>query len=285
MIVDFRVRPPFSGYLQAHLYRDRERTARISRAHGHEPPPALATASWEAFLGELDASGVDVAVIVGRHAAPAYGGVRNEDIARLVRGGGGRFVGFASVDVASPTAADDLERAVRELGLVGLALDPGFAQHPVYPDDPLLEPLYERCQRLAVPAMITVSGNAGPDIGYGNPVHVDRLAARYPDLQIVVAHGGWPWVLEMLGVAFRRLNVWISPDQYAVNLPGSQHYAEAANGFLRDRLLFGSSYPFLPLDGALASYRALPFRPEALERVLGGNAQRLLGLAPTNATR
>lgn len=281
VIIDFRVRPPFGGYLRGHVFRDRERTASMSRAQGHEPAPSLLEASWDLFRAEMDAAGIDVAVVPGRWADPRYGEVPNEDIAQLVRLGGGRFVGFAAVDVRAPNAAAELERAVRELGLIGLALDPGFAHQPFYADDPIALPLYERCHRLGVPLMLTVSGNAGPDISYADPLRVDRIAAAYPDLQIIVAHGGWPRVLEMLGVAFRRPNVWLSPDQYAVNMPGALHWVEAANSFLRDRLLFGSSYPFLPLAGALASYRALPFRPDVLDAVLGGNAQRLLDMVQT----
>lgn len=279
MIVDFRVRPPFGGFLDSHLFRDRERTARIARGQGQEPPRSVLEASWDVFLAELAASGIDVAVVPGRCAGPSFGTVSNEDVARIVRAGAGRFVGFAAVDPRSPTAVEELEHAVRDLGLAGLALDPGFAAQPFYADDAIAFPLYERCQRLGVPLMLTISGNAGPDLSYADPLHVDRLAASYPSLPIVVAHAGWPRVVEMLGVAFRRPNVWLSPDQYAVNMPGALHWVEAANSFLGDRLLFGSSYPFLPLDGALRSYRALPFRPDVLDAVLGGNAVRLLGLA------
>lgn len=278
MIIDFRVRPPFGGYLETHMYRDRARTAQMARDQHHEPPPALAEARWEGFLHELQESGVDRGVVPGRRAGPAFGDVPNEDLAWMARESGGRLVAFAGVRQEQPGAADEAEHAVRDLGLAGVALDPGFALQPRRCDDEVLRPIYERCDELGVPVMITISGNAGPDIGYAYPVYLDQVAAAFPRLQIVVAHGGWPWVLEMLGVAFRRPNVWISPDQYAVNFPGSVHFAEAANSYLADRLLFGSSYPFLPLDGALASWRALPFREDVIERVLGGNAQRLLGL-------
>jgi len=278
VIIDFRVRPPLGGFLEALLFRESVRTARICRSQRHEPPPSLLQPSWDTFLAEFDASGIDLAVVPGRFSAPRYGQVPNEDVARIVRQGEGRFVGFAAVDVNSPSAADDLEQAIRDMGLVGLALDPGFCDPPLYPDDPKLEPLYRRCLHLEVPAMITVSGRAGPDISFADPVRVDRLAASFPDLQIVVAHAGWPRVMEMLAVADRRPNVWISPDQYAVNLPGASHLVEAANSFLGDRLLFGSSYPFLPMKGALESYRALPFLPEVLDGVLGNNARRLLRL-------
>ena len=278
MIVDFRVRPPYGGYLDTHMYRDRERTAKMSRAQGYEPPSALAEASWSAFLQELGSSGIDVAVVPGRRAGPAYGDVPNEDVAKMARDSGGKIVGFAAVKEGSSGAPEALQHAIQELGLAGLALDPGFADQPRYADDPAMQPLYEGCRRLKVPVMLTISGNAGPDISYGDPVRVDRVAASYPDLQIIVAHGGWPWIPQMLGVAFRRPNVWISPDMYVVNMPGSRDFADAANGFLRDRLLFGSSYPFLPFAGALEGYRAQPFREDVLKAVLGDNAARLLGL-------
>lgn len=278
MIIDFRVRPPFGGYLNTHMYRDRQRTAWMAGNLGHRPPRALAEASWSIFLEEFEAAGLDLAVVPGRRAEPSMGEVPNEDIARLVREGAGRFVGLAAVRQGTPEAADELEHAIRDLGLVGLALDPGYGDKPRYADDPVLKPIYDRARRLKIPVMITVSGNAGPDISHGNPVPVDRVAASYPDLQIVMAHGGWPWVPQSLGVAFRRPNVWILPDIYAVNMPGARDYVDAANGFLQDRILFGSSYPFLPLEGALSGYRALPFRQKVLEKVLGGNAARLLRL-------
>jgi hypothetical protein len=88
-------------------------------------------------------------------------------------------------------------------------------------------------------------GNAGPDLTFSHPVQVDRLADRHPKLQIIAAHGSWPWVTEILGVAFRRTNVWVSPDMYLF-LPGGQMYVEAANGYLQDRFLFGTAYPALP---------------------------------------
>ncbi len=283
MIIDFRVRPPFGSYLNTHMYRDRERTATASTGRGHQPPRSTWEGSWELFLQEFDAAGLNLAVVPGRRAEPAYGDVSNEDVAAMVRESGGRLLGLAAVKEGTPEAPDELEHAVRDLGLIGLALDPGYADQPCYADDPALRPLYERARRLGVFAMVTVSGNAGPDISFGDPVPLDRVAAAFPDLQIVMAHGGWPWIPQALGVAYRRRNVWILPDTYAVNMPGSQLYAEAANGFLKDRLLFGSTYPFLPLDGALRSYRELPIRPEVLEGVLGGNAQRLLEMARKGA--
>lgn len=279
MIIDMRVRPPAGAYVDTHIYLQHERTARTARLQHQQPPRAVTDQRWEVFLEEFDASEVDIGVVPGRVCGPHIGQVPNDDVAAMVDESEGRLVGFAAVDVDAPDARDELERAIGELGMVGLAIDPGFLATPAFVDDERLAPLYSACEELGVPVMLTVSGNAGPDIGYADPVRLDRLAAGRPGLTIIVAHAGWPWVRPVLGIAFRRPNVVISPDQYLLGLPGADDWIAAANTYLGDRLLFGSSYPFMPLQGALDYYRAQPLRAEVVEGVLGGNAAQVLGLA------
>ncbi len=276
MIVDFRVRPPFGGYLNTNIYTDRKRTIGKVQEKGFAPSESLVNASWKAFLEERDRAGIDVCVIPGRYTTERYGQVSNEDLAKLVRQHGERFVCFAAVDAAAPDASEQLEIAVRDLGLAGLTLDPGSGDPPRYADDPLLEPLYRCCARLGVPVMVTYSGFVGPDIGYVDPVRMDRVAAAFPDLSIVVVHAGWPWVPQIIGVAYRRPNIFLSPDMYLINMPGASQYVEAANGVLRERLFFGSSYPFIPLQDAVAIYTGLPFKQDVLTAVMGRNVARLL---------
>lgn len=88
-----------------------------------------------------------------------------------------------------------------------------------------------------------------------------QIAAEFPRLQTVAAHGCWPWVTEILGVAYRRPNLYVSPDMYLVNMPGALDYVRATNYYLEDRFLFASAYPALPLKGAVYAYRALPLLP------------------------
>lgn len=61
--------------------------------------------------------------------------------------------------------------------------------------------------------------------------------------------------------------------------PGSQVYVEAANGFLADQLLFGSSYPFRPIGQSIEDFQQLGFRDGVLDKLLYANAARLFGIA------
>ena len=88
-----------------------------------------------------------------------------------------------------------------------------------------------------------MSGPTTPDLAFNDPLAVDVVARTFPNLPIVCCHGFYPRVAEILAVAFRNENVFVSPDMYMFS-PGGRLYIEAANGFLQDQYLFGTSYPF-----------------------------------------
>ena len=142
----------------------------------------------------------------------------------------------------------------------------------------LIEKREAQCEDAAIPVIIMAGGSAGPDLSYTQPDHLDRVAADFPNLNIVVSHGGWPWVHQVLHIAFRRSNIYLSPDQYLAQLPGMDDYIKAADGFLADRFLFASSYPFTPVKDYAAWFKRLQIRPESMEKVLYRNAARLLRL-------
>ena len=97
-------------------------------------------------------------------------------------------------------------------------------------------------------------------------------------MNIIVGHGGWPWARELIMMAFFQNNLYLLPDLYATNCPGSDDYRIAANHMLRERMLFGSSYPLVPVGDALSCAKAWKLDKQAEEAYLYRNASRLLGL-------
>jgi predicted TIM-barrel fold metal-dependent hydrolase len=61
-------------------------------------------------------------------------------------------------------------------------------------------------------------------------------------------------------------------------LPGGRLYIEAANGFMKDQLMFGTSYPFRAMGQTVDDFMKLGLGEEALDRVLYQNAVRVLRL-------
>jgi predicted TIM-barrel fold metal-dependent hydrolase len=107
------------------------------------------------------------------------------------------------------------------------------------------------------------------------PSAVGRVARAFPRLSIICYHGFYPFVNEMIGVALRYENVFVVADMY-IFLPGGRLYVEAANGFMADQLMFGSSYPFRPMRQSVDDYLALGLREDVLAKVMHTNAARVL---------
>lgn len=276
-IIDFRLRPPLKGYLEMVMYTGAERRDRLTRQHGMEPAPSAQAKSMPMLLDEMDAAGVTTGVVMGRYSG-LYGSVSNQDVADIVKAHPGRFVGVGSLDPSNRrNAIRQIDEALA-LGLKGINLEPGGYAQPMYADDRRLYPIYAYCEDCNIPVTMMVGGSAGPDLSYTNPVHIDRVAGDFPGMRIALTHGAWPWVTEILHVAYRRTNVYVSPDQYLCNLPGMNDYLIAANGFLADRFLYGSSYPFIGVKIYHDWFRTLPIKPELLDGILYGNAARFLGL-------
>lgn len=276
-VIDFRLRPPVKGFLEMVMYAKAERRDGITRQHGMEPAASAQAQSMDMLLAEMDAAGVTCGVVMGRYSG-LYGSVSNSDVAAIVRTWPGRFVGVGSIDPSERgRALGQIDEAL-ELGLKGINLEPGAYPQPLYADDRRLYPIYACCEDRNIPVTIMAGGSAGPDLSYTDPAHIDRVAADFPGLRLAITHGAWPWVSEILHVAFRRPNVYLSPDQYLCNMPGMEDYIQAANGFLAERFLYASSYPFIGVKQYADWFRALPIRPELLPQLMYGNAARFLGI-------
>ena len=139
-------------------------------------------------------------------------------------------------------------------------------------------PIYEKCQELDIIVSITSSLYLGPDLTYIEPARVQHIAADFPNLLIVLPHGGWPYTLEYLGLGLMYNNLWFMPDFYVYlpGIPGADLYVEAANSYLANRFLYASSFPSIPLKLALEYFTRLPFRPDVLENALYRNAKWIL---------
>ena len=228
----------------------------------------------EGFLAEISDAGLSQAVVVGRHTPAQH--LPNDRIHQIVSADP-RLVGVGAVDpdLLGAATLDEIDRIVNVLGLAGVNLEPGFAAPARHPDDPVYFPLYERLAELGVPVFL-MSGPTTPDQRYNDPAPLARVAAAFPQLRIVAYHGYWPNVQQLLGVAFRHENVYLVPDMYLF-LPGSEVLVQAANGFLGDQLLFGSSYPFRPIKQSIEDAQRLGFSDGVLEKFFYDNARRVLG--------
>lgn len=276
-IIDFRLRPPAMGFLNARIYARPDIRNRFTRQLGFEPPPSAEQKSIDLLFKEMDEAGITQGVIVGRNTT-MLGAVPNADVAEVARKYPDRFIPAAAIDAVNRRdAMRQLDEAL-ELGIRLINVEPGALSPPMHVDDGRMYPLYAFCEDNKIPIIIMSGGSPGPDISYTEPHHLDIVLNHFPDLVVIASHGNWPWVQEIIHVAFRRPNLYLSPDMYLYNLPGMDEYIQAANGFMRDRFLFGTAYPLCPLVEYTKWFLDLPIKPEIMESILYRNAARILNM-------
>ena len=278
-LIDFRVRPPLKGFLKTVMYSNGERRDRFTRQLGLEPAPSAQKLSMPGLIEEMKKAGVVMGVITGRISG-YLGAIDNADVEAIVREYPQLFCAMAAVDPTNRVAAVKQIDDAMAAGFRGVTIEPGAYPVPLYADDRKLYPIYAHLEDRKIPTVIMTGGNAGPDLSYSSPITIDRVAGDFPNLQIVISHGNWPWVTEILHVAFRRPNVYLSPDMYLYEMPGMADYIKAANGFLSERFIYASAYPLVPLLDYAEWFKKLPLKPEAMERIGYGNAAELLGIKP-----
>jgi len=228
----------------------------------------------EGYLNEIAAAGVNKAVVVGRETPSLT--ISNEEVAKLVAQSP-KLVGLGSVDIQTrgeKSAVAEINIAINQHQFKAINIEPGFGEPALQADDPIFFPVYEECIYHDVPVCL-MSGPTTPDFDYAQPSAVARLARKYPALNIICFHGYYPFVNEIIGAAFRYKNIYLVPDMYIFQ-PGSNLYVEAANAFLGDQLLFGSSYPFRAMKQTVDDFAALGFKESVLDKVFYKNAERLL---------
>ncbi len=134
-------------------------------------------------------------------------------------------------------AIAELKAAVNDLGMRGAAVDPYLAQN--YANDAKYYPVYAKCCELDIPIVFTTGPATlvpGAIIDHVAPRYIDFVARDFPELKIVISHGGYPWVNEAIIVAERNKNVYIDLSEYEFS-PMAEAYVQAANSMIADKML------------------------------------------------
>ena len=279
-VIDFRFRPhskaTLEGLANSVIFREG------LLANGVDLDTFVAKAQgMDEITSQLRRDGVVKAVIVGRDAETTYGfAPNNQEVADFVAFDPDVYVGFAGLDPHKGSeSVETLIDLVENRGFGGAALAPIYAQAALH--ERCYYPVYATCERLRIPLVIT-SGPARYTpktvMDYARPGYIDQVAADFPELKIVVSHGGWPYIEEMMGVAFRNKNVYFELSEYE-SFPGSDNLIKAASTVISDQMLFASAHPFVDYRDAIKFYRTLPFDDVVREKIMWKNAAAVLGAA------
>ncbi len=211
--------------------------------------------------------------------------ISNAETAGWVQKYPGTFIGFGSVDPWKGRAALDEVQRCAELGLRGMKFQQ--ATQAFDPTNSRFFPLYETCCRLNLPVIFHTGttaigagtpGGGGLRLEYCRPIpYIDEVAARFPDLRIIMAHPAWPWHDDQLAVVRHKGNVFMDLSGWAPRyFPAS--IIQNINTLVQDRVFFGSDFPVLTPERWLADFAALDIKDSVRPKIMLHNAAKFLGI-------
>ncbi|GIV79686.1 amidohydrolase family protein [Litorilinea aerophila] len=301
MIVDVHTHTP--------QYRDPVPPEQVVMQHAWRPDRAVkATVCWEEYLAAQAPAEKSIVFQIAWHPGewedrlsgqpagdkswyqrPDGRGNLNDATATFVRAHPDRLIGFMALHPHDAHCLDELERCRTELGLRGIKLGANYQNFD--PLEPRALAIYERAQRYGLPILFHqgTSPVRNAPIRFAHPLLMDEIAARYPDLKIIMAHMGHPWQVDTCVVIRKHPNVYadISATFYR---PFSfwEQLIKATEWNVLDKLLLGSDFPVATVQETIDGLRRvnqvvegtrLPRVPEeAIEAIIHRDALALLGL-------
>lgn len=243
------------------------------RVKGHAPAE---------FAAVLDAAGVDKvlcpSIKMGSFRQRSLMlGLKDEDVYALTQALPDRVYGLCGINPTERMAGvARLERAVREYGFVGAHLHIYGFDLPINHRD--LWPFYAKCAELDVPVVMQVGHSAeSMPSAHARPILLDDVALYFPELRIVAAHTGWPWVEELIAIAWKHANVYIGTTAHF-----PKYWDPALVQFLstrgRGKVLYGTDYPVMTHAESMAAIAAMNLKDAAREELLFAAATRVFRL-------
>jgi hypothetical protein len=239
------------------------------------PDPPVMTA--DTLIGLLDENGVDRALCWLKPPYRRDLKESNRTVHEAARKYPGRLIGFgwANPRLGLETAFKDVDICLKEYGFVGVKLN-GAQEEYFIDDEEMVLPVIERIAELGG----ALAFHCGADAyEYTHPFRVAKVAARFPDLKILLAHMGGVGVpnLHKATVEFAAQHANMHLIASAAQ---SQAILKAIDVLGAERVCYGTDTPFALMHVELARFRALlrDRTDEERDLVMGGSLLRVLGL-------
>lgn len=199
-----------------------------------------------------------------------------------------RFLGlWVQIDpTLGPSAHDEFERCLTELemGIVGFTINGSTVDVPA--DDEHCDPFYELCVEYDAPVHINIGysglgagqrGGGGHLVEHCHPRAADRVAARYPELDIIVGRPAWPWQDEAIATLLHKGNV-VGNELHGWRpkyFPDELKYDISRR--IQNKVMFGGDYPLLDYETVRGDWEAMDLDDEVKAKVFHENARSVLG--------
>ncbi|MFC2039717.1 amidohydrolase family protein [Chloroflexota bacterium] len=178
----------------------------------------------------------------------------------------------------------ELERCFKDLKVGVGFTSMSMAMH-LPPSDKTFFPFYDLCAEANKPVHLMAGytgwgagfrGGLGCELEHCHPKYIDKVAAKFPNLNIIAARPAWPWQTEMIAILMHKANIigydlhgW-SPKYFSQDLKWEISHR------LQDRVMFGADYPLFSYDRLYCDWEAEGYSNDILDKVYFENSARIL---------
>jgi predicted TIM-barrel fold metal-dependent hydrolase len=222
------------------------------------------------LLDEMDALGVRRAVLMTNVIRPS------KRAARFAEAHPDRFkLGLGGHDLLRPMPMlRALESFVANEPVAYACMGPSFWGDGCYaPTDPVYYPLYVKCCELGLPLCMN-TGLPGPPLPgeVQNPIYLDRVCVRFPELKLCMIHGADPWWDTAIRLMIKYGNLRLMTSAWSPrHLPQSLLHFMRTRG--KDRIIFASDSPVLSVTRTVREAAVLDLPDDVLDNYLFANAE------------
>lgn len=244
--------------------------------------PRIVGRTPDEFRAHLDAAGMDIVLVPSAKMASyetsqLIWDVREDEVTALVDALPGRVFGLFGINPREGMGGvRRLEESVRSGAFKGAHLHTYGFGLPI--NDRRYYPFYTKCVELGVPVVMQVGHSAERmPSALARPILLDDIALDFPELVVVGAHTGWPWVDELVALAWKHRNVYIGTSAHHPKYwdPALVQFAKSRG---RGKVLYGTDYPVMDFADSLAAIDQLGLREDVKQLVVEGAARTVFKL-------
>jgi predicted TIM-barrel fold metal-dependent hydrolase len=182
----------------------------------------------------------------------------------------------------------DLEDFLASENILGFKFYNGYEYF--YPFDEIVRPFLRLLEKYRLPTFFhsgdPYSENKKAKLKYTHPLHLDDIAVDFPDLTIIIAHFGYPWIIDTAEVSYKNDNVFVDCSGMFYGKPTIEDkdvfhkifYQFLEYGGEIDKLLFGTDWPFSDQESYVEIIGGLPITSQDKKKILYENALRIFNL-------
>ncbi|OGH18362.1 MAG: hypothetical protein A3F31_00190 [Candidatus Levybacteria bacterium RIFCSPHIGHO2_12_FULL_38_12] len=240
------------------------------------------------LLNSMRRAGVEYSLVIANRTRGE--GLTTDDVIQITKKNPKlKAIGNIEFDTLDLDQIEKLKGYLKDRKIFGVKLYLGYEEF--YADDPKLSPLYKFCEKQGYPVVyhtgVLEVGYKGL-LKYSHPLTIDNVAASFPNLKIVIAHMGNPWILDCGAVMLKNDNVYmdlsgffdeyksIAKEQVNFFIKRLWEFRQFVREF--KKCLFGTDYPLYSQKEYLDAALKLPLDKEDRDLVFWKNAKEIFNL-------